>query len=396
MTQEPAATSDPRTAWTGGHQSLLRMAIAGWMLVRLVWLAHLALRQTTAGAEGGSGAQVHGPEGAMIAAVGLALAVALFVGWRIRTVAALLAALFALLALRDPLRSLTDIIAASALIGVVAAPAAPWASVDALGRLDPDGGWRRPSWHGPLARLVLTLLASGWALSLIEAVRPGDALRDGIGVQGGLPESWAGDLPALPLGVTLLTSAIALQISATARLGWVAASAWLLGLGLATDYVALPAALALHWLAAMEPHWLPGLPCDGEDLVLYDGHCGLCHRAVRWLLAEDADGQTFRFAALGGSTWQARLSASDRAELPDSVVVLTSDGRLLTRWRAVQHLLARLGGVWALLQLATAWIPARLGDAGYELVAAIRHRLFQAPQDACPLLPPTLRARLLP
>jgi hypothetical protein len=36
-----------------------------------------------------------------------------------------------------------------------------------------------------------------------------------------------------------------------------------------------------------------------------------------------------------------------------------------------------------------------LGDAAYDLVARLRHRLFALPPDACPVTPPHLRARFI-
>lgn len=131
-------------------------------------------------------------------------------------------------------------------------------------------------------------------------------------------------------------------------------------------------------------------------IVFYDGHCGLCHRTVRWLLWADPRGQHFVFAPLGGETFAARIDPAQAATLPDSVVVRTADGQVFTRWRAIRWLLARLGGPWRLLGWSLAWLPNRLGDAGYDAVAALRHRLFAPPPDACPLVPPALRPRLLP
>ena len=68
------------------------------------------------------------------------------------------------------------------------------------------------------------------------------------------------------------------------------------------------------------------------ELLFYDGGCGLCHRAVRFVLWADPEGRAFRFAPLGGDTFQALVSAGERERLPDSLVVRTTeDGRLLTR-----------------------------------------------------------------
>ena len=38
-------------------------------------------------------------------------------------------------------------------------------------------------------------------------------------------------------------------------------------------------------------------------------------------------------------------------------------------------------------------LPTSLLNRAYDIVAAIRHRLFRRPREACPILPPDLRDR---
>ncbi len=130
--------------------------------------------------------------------------------------------------------------------------------------------------------------------------------------------------------------------------------------------------------------------------VFYDGHCGLCHGAVKFLLARDPDGSRFRYAPLGGETFARMVPEPDRAGLPDSVVVITGEGTLLTRSAGVIALLERLGGGWRAFAGVARLVPRPLADAGYDLVARVRKKLFAAPADVCPMLPPELRARFDP
>ena len=53
--------------------------------------------------------------------------------------------------------------------------------------------------------------------------------------------------------------------------------------------------------------------------LFYDGECGLCHAAVRFVLAEDRDGQGFRFAPLASESFARLAPAELRATLPDSL-----------------------------------------------------------------------------
>jgi predicted DCC family thiol-disulfide oxidoreductase YuxK len=129
------------------------------------------------------------------------------------------------------------------------------------------------------------------------------------------------------------------------------------------------------------------------SMVFYDGACGLCHRTVRFAIARDPDGSRFRFAALGGETFRRRVTQPARAGLPDSIVVLTPDGSLLTRSGAVIHLLERIGGPWRLLGGLLGLVPRVFRDTGYDAVARVRHWLFRRPAETCPVTPPALRAR---
>jgi predicted DCC family thiol-disulfide oxidoreductase YuxK len=131
------------------------------------------------------------------------------------------------------------------------------------------------------------------------------------------------------------------------------------------------------------------------DTIFYDGHCGLCHRFVRFVATADRDG-SFRFAPLAGATFERAAPPEQRTGLPDSVVLRTGDGRLLVKSDAVIYMLERLGGMWPLAARAVGLVPAPLRDAAYDLVARLRGRLFKRPAAVCPTVPPHLRSRFDP
>jgi predicted DCC family thiol-disulfide oxidoreductase YuxK len=114
------------------------------------------------------------------------------------------------------------------------------------------------------------------------------------------------------------------------------------------------------------------------------------------VLWADPTGLRFRFAPLGGPTFLAGVGEADRMRLPDSLVVRTEEGRLLTRSAAVVHLLKRLGGLWRVIGTLGGWLPRSLLDWTYDAIARIRHRLFARPDDACPVVPKELRVRFDP
>lgn len=256
-----------------------------------------------------------------------------------------------------------------------------------------------------LPRLALAMLASVLFIAALLLLRGDPAWRLG---QALWPAGIRGDGWALPMGVTrgltwaLLAVWLGLGPAALTR----AARPWAWAVALAVS--ALVLALAGWWWAwlgcvagfalSFDPRWLPrhARPADAEpELVFYDGDCGFCHKGVRRLANADADSGLFRFAPLAGRTAEKTLTPAQRDALPDSIVVRTEVGKLLTRSDAVAHLCDRLGGRYR----AAAWmlrlVPRPVRDFAYDRVAAVRHRLATKPGGACPMMPPGLRERFL-
>jgi predicted DCC family thiol-disulfide oxidoreductase YuxK len=178
------------------------------------------------------------------------------------------------------------------------------------------------------------------------------------------------------------------------------AGALLIGSGaMAASHPATPcaateaAAFLVAILFGFDPAWVPGRRGATQAIVFYDGACGLCHRAVRFVVAEDPRGESFRFAPLQSSLLEQRLDDAQRRDLPDSLVVLTDDGRILTRSAAVRFILATLGGWWTLAARLGGFVPRAAGDALYDIVAGGRRRWFAAPAGVCPVASPALRLR---
>lgn len=140
---------------------------------------------------------------------------------------------------------------------------------------------------------------------------------------------------------------------------------------------------------------LTASPDGPVDHLFYDGECGLCHRAVRFVVDRDRDGGRFRFAPLGGATFR-RLVGERREELPDSLVVRCADGRCLTRSAAVLRILERLPRPWPTVARGLALLPGRFLDALYDAIARRRSRLFARPQKRCPVPPAVERRRFDP
>jgi predicted DCC family thiol-disulfide oxidoreductase YuxK len=291
--------------------------------------AWAALR--TAQAVGGSGAP--GPE---VAAVDVALlvllgtfALLLAAGWHDRLAAALALTCWAVLAFRAP------------------SPAIP--ALLAFGWLLLAHLFVPPAPYGSVAARGRPDPAGGWSLPA---------------------PIWIGTWVVLVADVVLL----ARQWNSLGGLAWIAG-------------------IKLLALFAFDPGWIKGRGGTIPETLFYDGICGLCHHSVRFVLAEDPEGRRFRFATLQGRRYRSAIDESRRRDLPDSLVLLEEGGRVLTRSQAVRHALLRLGGYWTVLGWIGGLVPRPLGDAAYDLVARVRHRLFARPPDACPVTPRHLRAR---
>ena len=130
------------------------------------------------------------------------------------------------------------------------------------------------------------------------------------------------------------------------------------------------------------------------DVVLYDGHCGLCSRSVRFIARHDARGR-FRFAALQSDVARTLLDGTPDlpAQLPDSVILVAADGAVLVESEAALRIAAALDGpVRHLARLQV--VPRPIRDAVYRLVARTRYRIFGR-HDECEIPAPWLRERFL-
>jgi predicted DCC family thiol-disulfide oxidoreductase YuxK len=174
---------------------------------------------------------------------------------------------------------------------------------------------------------------------------------------------------------------------------WLAMVGLHCSLVLLVNFADLTAGMLLLHLFTFNPQWIRPKSAADAEMLFYDGHCGLCHRAVRFVIAEDRSGQAFRFSPLQGELFPTTVAALEHKLLPDSMVLRTADGALLCRSAAVIHVLTRLGGIWRLFAGAGSLIPERVRDMLYDAIARVRHRLFTNPAEVCPIAPRELQAR---
>jgi predicted DCC family thiol-disulfide oxidoreductase YuxK len=126
-------------------------------------------------------------------------------------------------------------------------------------------------------------------------------------------------------------------------------------------------------------------------LMLFDGLCGLCNIAVRWVTRHD-HADRFRFAPLQSELTAVILSRHgiDRESvLRNNTVYLVLDAgtaheRLLTKSDVTVNMLLLLGGRWRVLGYLLRAVPTFLRNAAYGLFARNRYRLTGR-YEVCPL-----------
>jgi predicted DCC family thiol-disulfide oxidoreductase YuxK len=166
--------------------------------------------------------------------------------------------------------------------------------------------------------------------------------------------------------------------------------------------IASPESAAAHELRAR---------LENRLLVVFDGECGFCNGAIRWLLKRD-HGDRLRFApssdpvvaeilaSHGYSTaGDPRKLGSARVEsATDTILVLREVGTpvedLLVRSNAILACLRALPQPWRMLATLLRLFPRPIRESAYRFVAANRYRLAGR-YDVCPMPTAAERAHFL-
>lgn len=128
---------------------------------------------------------------------------------------------------------------------------------------------------------------------------------------------------------------------------------------------------------------------DRQQVVLFDGVCGMCNASVDFILSRDRD-KKFLFSPLQGKFANAQVPK----ECMDlNTIIYIRDGMILRRSSAVLQILVDLGGLWVVV-----WplllIPVFLRDLFYRMIANSRH-LISKKRAACRLPSPEEKERFL-
>lgn len=133
-------------------------------------------------------------------------------------------------------------------------------------------------------------------------------------------------------------------------------------------------------------------------VLLYDGLCGFCDRAVQFILARDPGG-SMMFAPLQGEFASGILQQHPELREVDSLILVEDTygvgaARVSARSEALLGIADYLGGPWHGAMIMKV-LPSGLLDWGYDLFARHRYRLFGR-YDSCPIPTAEQRTRFLP
>jgi predicted DCC family thiol-disulfide oxidoreductase YuxK len=405
--------------WTGGQYSLIRVIFGGYLLVHFAQLLPW-------------GAEVFSSQGVLadatspllhlfpnvfalwdapafvtgVLVVAIAASVAFAVGWFDRIAALVLFYIWACLFGANPLISNPSIpFVGWLLLAHALLPKNPYGSWNARGRPDPDGGWRFPQ---PIHRVAWIVMAVGytysgweklWSPSWVDGTAMLKVLENPLARPSfvldamlALPESIWVPLTWGALAFELLFAPLALSRRLRPWL-WLGMLLLHLSLMVLIDFADLSFGMVVLQLFTFDPAWVKAKNPTEKVTLFYDGVCGLCHRAVRFVLAEDRTGRACDLAPLQSELFASSVTTPE--EVPDSIVLRRADGTLLFRSAAVMHAMERLGGSWRVAAVGLRVIPAPIRDVVYKFIARIRSRLFRQPDGFCPIVPQHLRARFV-
>jgi predicted DCC family thiol-disulfide oxidoreductase YuxK len=133
-------------------------------------------------------------------------------------------------------------------------------------------------------------------------------------------------------------------------------------------------------------------PPTSNGIVLFDGTCAFCERAVIFIATRDPSAY-FRFGASQSPQAAALLARHNLTRDTARSMILIEGDRAYLRSTASLRIAARMTFPWSWLRVCLL-VPVPIRDAVYRMIAAIRHRLA-GPSNACEIPPPEIRARLI-
>ena len=122
-----------------------------------------------------------------------------------------------------------------------------------------------------------------------------------------------------------------------------------------------------------------------ENIIYYDGECGLCHLAVRFILRVDSKGK-FYFSPLS--------NLGNNLKYIDSII-LKRGNKVFYEGQAIIMIFENIENNWNCLAKVFRLIPINVLDAAYRWVSTNRAKISVKKVSSCPMVPSYYRKRFI-
>ena len=122
-----------------------------------------------------------------------------------------------------------------------------------------------------------------------------------------------------------------------------------------------------------------------ENVIYYDGECGLCHLAVRFILRVDSKSK-FYFSPLS--------NLDNNLKNIDSII-LKKGNKVFYEGQAVIMIFENIDNNWNYLAKVLKLVPINLLDAAYRWVSRNRAKVSVKKVSSCPIVPRYYQKRFI-
>jgi predicted DCC family thiol-disulfide oxidoreductase YuxK len=129
-----------------------------------------------------------------------------------------------------------------------------------------------------------------------------------------------------------------------------------------------------------------------QPVILFDGVCNLCSRAVQFIIKRDRK-NVFRFSSLQSNFGQAVLKKFSLPTNTFNSFILFKKGKIYTRSTGALMVAKQLQGGWPLLYFFII-VPAFIRDSVYNYIANNRYKWF-GKKEECWIPSPALKSKFI-
>ena len=122
-----------------------------------------------------------------------------------------------------------------------------------------------------------------------------------------------------------------------------------------------------------------------ENVIYYDGECGLCHLAVRFILRVDSKGK-FYFSPLS--------NLENKLKYVDSII-LKRGNKVFYEGQAIIMIFENIENNWNYLAKVLKLFPVNVLDTAYRWVSRNRAKVSVKKVSSCPIVPNSYQKRFI-